>query len=56
MIASVANNVFVYGREQQKAKVWIIRLIKKAWELLLLSATQVALNLFNDIYAGMSFC
>ena len=56
MVASYSKNVVEYRRKQQKAKVWIIRLIKKAWELLLLLATQVALNLFNDIYAGMSFC
>jgi hypothetical protein len=37
MIVSVANNVVEYGRKQQKYEVWIIRLIKEAWELLLLS-------------------
>jgi hypothetical protein len=47
MAASVANNVVAYRRKQQKVEVWIIRLITEAWELLLLSASQVALNLFN---------
>jgi hypothetical protein len=55
MVASVANNVVAYRRKQQKVEVWIIRLITEAWELLLLSASQVALNLFNGSYAGMSF-
>jgi hypothetical protein len=55
MYASVATNVATYRRKQHKAEEWIISLIIEAWELLLLSAIQVALNLFNGSYACMSF-
>jgi hypothetical protein len=47
MFASDSSNVVAYRRKQHKAKVWIIRLIIEAWELLLLSTIQVALNSFN---------
>jgi hypothetical protein len=56
MIASVATNVVAYGGKQHKVEVLIIRLIKEAWELLLLSANQVASKLFNGSYAGMILC
>jgi hypothetical protein len=39
----------------KKLEVWIIRLITEAWEILLLSSSHVALNLFNGSYASMSF-
>jgi hypothetical protein len=55
MFASVATNVAAYRRKQHKDEEWIISLIIEAWELLLLSTIQVALNSFNGSYAGMSF-
>jgi len=37
MVASAANNVVAYRRKERKVEVWIIRIIKEAWEILLLS-------------------
>ena len=55
MITSATTVVVAYGGKQQKDEVLIIRLIKEAWELLLLSTNQLASKLFNDNYACMSF-
>jgi hypothetical protein len=54
MYASDDTNVATYRMKQHKVEEWIIGLIIEAWELLLLSSIQVALNSFNDSYASMS--
>jgi hypothetical protein len=53
MISSVATNFVAYGGKQYKVEVLIIKIIKEAWELLLLSANKVASKLFNGNYACM---
>jgi hypothetical protein len=55
MFASVATNVVAYRRKEHKYEEWITSLKIEAWEILLLSTIQVALNSFNGSYAGMSF-
>ena len=55
MFASVADDVDAYGRKQQKGEVFVIILIKEAWNLLLSSTNHVTSNSFNGNYAGKYF-
>jgi len=47
------SSVDAYGGKQYKSEVFIIKLIKEPWELLLLSAKEVASKLLNGSYVGM---
>jgi hypothetical protein len=60
MDASVVDDVVTYGshpykRKQHKDEMLHKRLVKEAWELLVIPTNQVASNSFNGNYAGMNF-
>ena len=55
MFASLADNVVAHGRKQKKVGMLNYKAGKEAWELLLSSANQVALNSFNGSHAGKYF-